>query len=286
MKPLQIGLSLVFIAALATALRAQQAPLIPYQPPVNPTPLGTTFVDWDCLSVHATPFGQTRAVFDNPTPTLEKFEVHVTTLLPGTMPHPAHHHPWEEMMLVREGELAVSLNGRKVHAGPGSLIFAASNDVHGWQNVGDVPATYYVINFYTDLVHTVPDKPAAEQSVPGMLPSCVIDCDSLPVTPTKTGSRVEVVDSQTLTFVRLGSHITTLNVGQSTLPDIVDSGDELFILKSGVIEVRVDGVTCRLKEGSLFYCAPNAKRTLRNIGTTPASYQVIKVVSDRTPKQA
>jgi quercetin dioxygenase-like cupin family protein len=286
MKPLRPSVSFILAAALATALKAQQAPLIPYQPPANPTPLGTTFVDWDSLSVHSTPFGQTRAVFDNPTPTLEKFEVHVTTLLPGTMPHPPHHHPWEEMMLVREGELEVSLNGKKVHAGPGSLIFAASNDVHGWQNVGGVPATYYVINFYTDLVHTVPDRPAAEQSVPGMLPSCVIDCDSLPVTPTKTGSRVAVVDSQTLTFVRLGSHITTLNVGQSTLPDIVDSGDELFVLKSGVIEARVDGVTCRLRAGSLFYCAPNAKRTFRNIGTTPASYQVIKVVSDRTPKQA
>jgi len=41
-----------------------------------------------------------------------------------------------------------------------------------------------------------------------------------------------------------------------------------------------------MREGSVFYCAPNSKRTFRNIGTSPASYQVIKVVSDKTPKLA
>ena len=40
---------------------------------------------------------------------------------------------------------------------------------------------------------------------------------------------------------------------------------------------------CRLKEGSVFYYAPNDKRTaFKNIGTTPATYHVIKVISART----
>jgi len=36
----------------------------------------------------------------------------------------------------------------------------------------------------------------------------------------------------------------------------------------------------------LFYCAPNDKRTFKNVGTTPAAYQVFKVISDKSPKQA
>jgi glyoxylate utilization-related uncharacterized protein len=94
------------------------------------------------------------------------------------------------------------------------------------------------------------------------------------------------MDSPTLSFVRLASHITTLDVGQATQTDIVDSGDELFILKAGEIEARVDGVSCRMQAGSLFYCAPNSKRTFRNIGTVPATYHVIKVVSEKSPKEA
>jgi len=255
-----------------------------YSPPAHTTPLGTTFVDWDSLTPRYTPVGQSRAVFDNPTPALEKFEVHITTLRPGMLSHAVHHHPWEEMLLIKEGQVEASINGQKQRAGPGYLIFFASHDPHNLKNIGDTEATYYVINFCTERVHTVADKPAAEQAVAGKLPSSVIDCNSLPVTATVTGSRVEVLNSPTLTFLSLASHITTLNVGQSTRADMIDPGDELFIVKSGLLEASVNGVTCRMKEGSLFYCAPNDRRTFKNIGTKPVSYQVIKVVSEKTPK--
>jgi quercetin dioxygenase-like cupin family protein len=267
-------------AALATA----QVVSVAYAPPSNSIVLGTTFVDWDSLAAKTTAAGQVRAVFDNPTPTLEKLEVHITTLLPGMESHPPHHHPWEEMLLIKEGNVEVSINDQKHHAGPGALIFFASNDPHNLKNVGDKPATYYVMVFATGLVHTTPEKSAAEQAVPGKLASSVIDCNSLPATPTPTGSRVSVVSSPTLTFSALESHITTLNAGQSTASAMVDPGDEFVILKSGTVEVTVNGVASRMKEGSVLYWAPNDKRTIRNLGTTPATYQVIKVISDKSPK--
>jgi XRE family transcriptional regulator, regulator of sulfur utilization len=288
MKSLLPKLFLSLVALSGPPLLAQAvAPVLAvYAPPSHKNVLGTTFVDWDSLYVRITPVGQQRAVFDNPTPTLEKFEVHVTTLRPGAFSHPVHHHPWEEMLLIKEGHLEVYINGKTYQATPGCLVFFASYDPHNARNVGDTPATYYVINFYTGLEHTVPATPAIEQALPGMLPSGVIDCDSLPTTPTKTGSRVSVVSSPTITFRRLESHITTLNPGQSTLPDMIDSGDELFVLKTGTLEASTGGVTVRLKEGSIFYFAPNDKRTFKNIGMTPATYHVIKVVSDKTPKTA
>jgi quercetin dioxygenase-like cupin family protein len=281
-SPLQ-NLSFTCFSVFATVVVAQ--PIAgTYQLPTHPTPLTTTFVDWDSLVAKTTKVGQSRAVFDNPTPTLEKFEMHITTLLPKMQSHPVHQHPWEEMLLIKEGKVEVSINGQPHRAGPGFLIFFASHDPHNLTNVGNIPATYYVINFCTDLVHTVADRPAVEQAVPGKLASAVIDCESLAAAKTATGSRVSVVDSPALTFVRLSSHITTLDAGQSTARDIVDSGDELFVLKSGQLEATVNGITSRINAGSFFYCAPNDKRTFRNIGATSAAYQVIKVVSARTPK--
>lgn len=284
MKILLPALLLITAPSLALAA-ADQPPAIAYAPPSQKTPLRTTFVDWDSLAVRTTASGASRAVFDNPTPVLEKFEMHITTLEGGKTSHPPHHHPWEEMLLVKDGIAEVSINGKLLRAGPGALIFYASNDVHNIKNAQDnVPVTYYVMNFYTDLVHTASDKSAAEQAAPGKLPSGVIDSNSLPVTTTPTGSRVTVVNSPTLTFPMLGSHITTLAVGQTTQAEMVDPGDELFIVKTGTLEVTVNGVTVRLKEGSFFYCAPNDKRTLRNIGTVPASYHVIKIMSAKSPK--
>jgi quercetin dioxygenase-like cupin family protein len=256
---------------------------VKYSPPKEAAPLATTFVDWDSLTPRYTPVGVSRAVFDNPTVTLPKLEVHITTLRPGMLSHAVHHHAWEEMLLIKEGQLEVSINGQKHAAGPGCLVFFASHDPHNAKNVGTTDATYYVINFCTDLVHTVPNEPAAQQAVPGKLGSCVMDCNSLAPTATPTGSRVQVVDSPTLTFARLACHITTLNAGQTTKTDMVDEGEEIFVVKTGELEARVNGVSCRLKEGSLYYCAPNDKRTFRNIGAGAVSYQVIKVVASGKP---
>ena len=257
-----------------------------YGPPKDSTVLGSTFVDWDSLAVKTTPVGEMRAVFDNPTATLDKLEVHISTLNPGKSSHPVHRHAWEEMLLVKDGEVDVSINGKKQHAGPGALIFFASNDPHNATNVSSKPATYYVINFVTDKVLTAPDKAASEQAVPGMLASSVFDCNSMAPTATKTGSHVTVVSSPTLTFRALESHISTLNVGQSTAKDVVDPGDELVVIKSGEVEMTVNEVASRMNAGSLLYWAPNDKRMVRNVGTTPASYQVIRVNSDRSPKAA
>ncbi len=98
--------------------------------------------------------------------------------------HPVHRHSWEEMLIIKDGDVEVSINGHKQHAGPGALVFLAANDPHNARNVGTKPATYYVINFVTDLSHSTSDKSAAEQAVPGKLASSVLDCNSMPSTPT------------------------------------------------------------------------------------------------------
>jgi len=274
-------LSLVFMPLLA----ASAQPVVNnYTPPKNSIILTTTFVDWDSLTPNPTPVGQVRQVFDNPTVAMDKLEVHITTLNPGMESHPVHRHSWEEMLLVKDGDFEVSMNGVRHHAGPGSLVFFAANDPHNARNVGLAPATYYVINFVTDLSHDESAKSAAEQAVPGKLASAVIDCNSQPATPTATGSRVVCVSSPTLTFLALESHITTLNAGQQTAPNIIDSNDEIVVIKSGQLEITVNGIASRIGAGSLLYWAPNDKRTLRNLGATPASYQVIRVTSAKSPK--
>jgi quercetin dioxygenase-like cupin family protein len=263
---------------------AQSVDVNAYVPPKESSVLATTFVDWDSLVPNVTSKGQVRHVFDNPTVAMDKLEVHITTLNPGMESHPVHRHPWEEILLVKDGDFEVSVNGRKQHAGPGAMVFLAANDPHNARNVGNKPATYYVINFVTDLSHAASAKSAAEQSVPGKLASSVLDCNHMPSTPTPTGSRIVCVNSPTLTFLALESHITTLNVGQQTAADIVDANDELVVIRSGQVEITVNGIASRMNEGSLVYWAPNVKRTLRNIGVTPTSYQVIRVTSAKSPK--
>jgi len=56
----------------------------------------------------------------------------------------------EEVVLVTEGELVVTINGITTRATAGSIIFISSGDEHGWRNAGDKAATYYVMRVKTD----------------------------------------------------------------------------------------------------------------------------------------
>ena len=86
-----------------------------------------------------------RPVLKGKLATGESLEVHETTLPPGGMPHPAHHHAHSEMWLIREGTVQLTINGASHVIGPGSVGFVHSNDEHGIKNVGTTPATYFVV---------------------------------------------------------------------------------------------------------------------------------------------
>lgn len=77
-------------------------------------------------------------------------EVHETRLAPGAMPHPPHHHAHEEMFLVREGEVEVTISGHSTPLDPGSAAYVASNDQHGITNVGSGDALYFVLAIGSD----------------------------------------------------------------------------------------------------------------------------------------
>ncbi len=69
----------------------------------------------------------------------------MTELAPGEAPHPPHHHVHEEMVLIQEGSLEVTITGRSAKLGPGSAAYVASNEEHGWRNVGTTRARYFVL---------------------------------------------------------------------------------------------------------------------------------------------
>jgi len=86
-----------------------------------------------------------RAVLNAATHTDYPIELHLTELGPGNWPHPPHKHVHEEIVMLQRGELEVHFGDEVTRVGPGSVVYAASNQEHGWRNPGEVPAQYFVI---------------------------------------------------------------------------------------------------------------------------------------------
>ena len=97
------------------------------------------------LPVHHGKTNTSRPVLDGLTHEDCRIEMHESDLAPGNMPHPPHHHRHEEMFMVRQGTLEITINGKSSKAGPGSVAFIASNDEHGIRNAGDDHAQYFVL---------------------------------------------------------------------------------------------------------------------------------------------
>ena len=97
------------------------------------------------LPVNTSKNAQFRPILKGKLATGESLEAHETTLPPGGMPHPPHHHVHSEMWLIREGTIELTVNGKNFRLEPGSVGFVASNEEHGIRNVGTTPAQYFVV---------------------------------------------------------------------------------------------------------------------------------------------
>ena len=116
----------------------------------DPLPLlGSRAFDWNTIPAKANDAGSVRQFFTMRTATVERLEVHETTLNPGKSPHPPHRHPNEEMILMEKGTVQALVNGEWKQVGPGSVVFFASNQLHGLHNTGTEPAVYHVVNWKT-----------------------------------------------------------------------------------------------------------------------------------------
>lgn len=149
MKALLFSAALVLAVSpsLAQTPSPETAVVAPADTPK--APLVSTVHEWTKLPVTTVANGERRFVFDGPTATVDQLHCHITSLAPGKVSGEPRLHLQEEVIIVKEGQVEVTVDGRIETAGPGSVIFFASGAVTRLRNLGDGPATYYVIYYYT-----------------------------------------------------------------------------------------------------------------------------------------
>ncbi len=267
----------LFLPFLAMAL----VPAVPLSavdaPPPNSPKLGSTVFKWEDLQVRKSAVGEQRAVANSPTKTLAVFESHISTLNPGEVSHPPHRHATEELIIVKEGKLEVYVDGHTEEAGPGSTFFYSSMDAHRVRNLSKERATYFVINLAT--VATYNTSMASET----VLPSAAFNWDKLEVATTKTGVRRAIMDGRTKTLNNLETHATTVRPGEINHEPHRHPDDEVILLREGNVEIMINGQTYPATAGSVIFFSSGDLHNLRNTGTTPATFHIIRMVTAATP---
>ncbi len=91
-----------------------------------------------------------RDAFSGTLETGEAIAAHETMQPAGTQPNPAHRIQHSELIVVEEGTLEYTHDGKTERAGAGSIIYVAFGTLHSLKNVGDGPAKYVVIQIGGD----------------------------------------------------------------------------------------------------------------------------------------
>ena len=95
--------------------------------------------------------GESRDVVDGAVASGETVSIHESVQPAGAPPNPAHRIEHSEFIVMQEGTLEFTHDGKTERAGPGSVIYVAHGTMHGVRNIGDGPAKYTVVSIGGDV---------------------------------------------------------------------------------------------------------------------------------------
>jgi (S)-ureidoglycine aminohydrolase len=178
----------------------------------------------------------------------------------------------EEMVIVKDGKLEITLNGKAQNAGRGSVAIIMPGDSRSFKNVADGQATYYVLHYKSK-------EPLDMERAKKSGGSFVMDWNDVKVVPRDDGKGEtrSFFTKSTAMGKRLEVHATVLKPSQTSHAPHHHRAEELVVMLHGRVRMYLgpgekDGRTRNATDGDVVYLVSNEYHGLSNDGDEPASY--------------
>ena len=229
-------------------------------------PVKSGVYHWADFSVTKSEGRETRKILEGNSAHFEYLEIHATTQLVGAKPKPAHANAdCEEVIIVKEGLLKVTLGDQCEFLGTGSVVVVLPRQRHCLENAGDVPLTYYVMKYRAK-------KPLNLERGNAAGGSQMFNINMLPLRPSALGAGRPYFDRATAMCEQFEMHVTQLQgKGPSHAPHTHDD-EEIILVLSGATEMTIDGQDYAATTGDLFLMETQLLHGVRNAADEPCSY--------------
>lgn len=222
--------------------------------------------EWSTLAVKKEDPRLRRPVMEGSTTALSLFEVHSTTLEPGKAPHPPHvHEDMDELVIVKEGQVKITINGESKILGPGSVAFAMAGDEHGIDNTGNTTATYHVFKYKSKFPT---NKERAKQNGG----SFMINWNDVAADKTDKGKRRSFFDRPTSQLEKLEMHTTALNAGLNSHAPHTHKEEEIILMLTGNVTMNIGGILYKAAAGDMVFLPSGVSHNLTNTGNDQCEY--------------
>lgn len=217
-----------------------------------------------------TPNQPQRKSLDGATTDLTRLSIHRSTLEPGKTNHPLRAlNEVEELIIVKDGQLKVTLNDSSKILSAGGFILIEAGDQQSFQNVSDKPVTYFVFAFKAKSpVNVTRGKQAGG--------SAMKDWNEFVVRKTERGESRPGINKPTTMFERLDVHATTLNPGFESHPPHTHRAEEIMFVMKGNPTMNLAGSLTQVVAGDIILARPNVLHNIKNTGNEQCWYYAIQ----------
>lgn len=205
-------------------------------------------------------------IMDGHTPYLSNLEVHITILAPGKSAHPAHEHAHtEELIIVKEGKLKVTIAGKTKTLGSGGVAMAMPGDLHEAVNESDQKVSYCLLKYTKKGTGSKIENTKA-------IPSILVDWDEVPVQENEKGFRRQHFNQSTVLFEKFDMHATTLKQGEISHAPHTHRQEEILIVRKGNIEMQIGDTFQKAQPGDIIFLNSYVPHALKNLGKGDCEY--------------
>ncbi len=205
-------------------------------------------------------------IMDGHTPCLSNLEVHITMLEPGKSAHPAHRHAsTEELIIVKEGKLKITIAGKTKTVGSGGVAMAMPGDLHEAVNESNQKVSYYLLKYTKKRTDSTIENTKAIASI-------LVDWDEVAVQENEKGFRRQHFNQPTVLFEKFDMHATTLRQNQVSHPPHTHRPEEIIIVTKGHIEMQIGDTFQKARPGDIIFLNSNVPHALKNLSKGECEY--------------
>ncbi|RAK00169.1 (S)-ureidoglycine aminohydrolase [Larkinella arboricola] len=206
-----------------------------------------------------------RTLVEGTTRDFNDFSVHGITLFADQPELPTQIVDDEILVIVKEGELTVTLGEKTKTLGPGSVVLVMPGDAHRFANKSRKSVTYFVMRYTSKEVPDLDLTQLAGQSF-------WVDWKEVPYKPHDKGGIRRIFDQATVMCKRFEMHVTTLNPGLWSHPPHTHRAAEILLLIENTAQESIDGVLHPAEVGDIIFLEANVPHGIQNTGSKPCTY--------------
>jgi (S)-ureidoglycine aminohydrolase len=231
----------------------------------------TDVYTWKNALVVKTESGSKRVIVDGAATDFASMHITGVTLEKGKGEVESAPADFEEMIVVKDGSLKITINGVAKTVGRGSVAIIMPGDKRSFSNAADGETTFF------DLTYRSKNPVDAERGKKAG-GSFIMDWNDTKFAANagKGGAR-QFFSRATAMGQRLDLHSTLLNAGQSSHDPHHHRAEEMIIMLEGNVEEYLGpeekgGKKKTATDGDIVYLVSNEYHAITNVGTKPALY--------------